>query len=249
MSNSTAAPHARPDFDDDVRRAWDVLKAGGVVIIPTVGYGLLAGSPSSTQKAFDTKRRSTHKRHTLTTDTVGEREIHIMDPRQRDMVDCLVQDYDVPIGVVARYRPEHPLIQSIDPQMLASCTANGSIGILLNAGPINTGIGRLSREALHPVFGSSANLTGTGSKFRLEDIQPEIRAIADLEINHGLRKAHVYGLSSTLINFEDMSVIRVGAYYEVISDALRRHFGVTLPADPGRDKAPHGHLSQLPAFA
>ncbi len=153
------------------------------------------------------------------------------------------------MGVIARYRPDHPLIQKIDPEMLASCTAEGTIGTLLNAGPINSGIGRLSREALHPVFGSSANLTGTGTKFRLQDIQPEIRAIADIEIDHGLRRAHVYGLSSTLINFEDMSVIRVGAYYELISDVLRRHFGVALPADPGRDKSPHGHLSQLPAFA
>ncbi len=249
MSNSTASLVPRLDIEADVRRAWEVLEAGGVVIVPTVGYGLLAGSPASMQQAFDTKRRGTHKRHTLTTDLVGEREIHVMDSRKRDMIDCLIEDYDVPIGTIARYRPDHPLIQKIDPQLLASCTAEGTIGILLNAGPINTGIGRLSREALHPVFGSSANLTGTGSKFRIEDIQPEIRAIADLEIDHGLRKAHVYGLSSTLINFEDLTVIRAGAYYDVISDVLRRHFGVVLPPDPGREKSPHGHMMQLPAFA
>ncbi len=249
MSNLNPTVGPRLNIEDDIRRAWEVLGSGGIAIIPAMGYGLLAGSPAAMRKAFDTKRRGTHKRHALTVDLIGEREIHILDSRKRDMVDCLTVDYDLPVAVAAKYRTDHPLIQKIDPEVLSSCTANGTIATLLNAGPVNTGIGRLAREALHPVFGSSANISGTGTKFRIEDIQPEIRSIADIEIDHGLRRSHVYGLSSTLINFEDMSVIRVGAYYEIISDVLLRHFGVVLPPDPGREKSPHGHLVQLPSFA
>jgi tRNA A37 threonylcarbamoyladenosine synthetase subunit TsaC/SUA5/YrdC len=123
--------------------------------------------------------------------------------------------------------------------------------MLLNGGPIHTEIGRLSREALHPVFGSSANLSGTGTKFRLEDVQPELRAIADIELNYGLRRYHSYRRSSTIINFTDMSVLRIGSCYELIADVLKRHFNVDLPADPGRDVNASGHLQEfaLPSFS
>ena len=41
------------------------------------------------------------------------------------------------------------------------------------------------REQGQPLFGSSANHTGTGVKFRAEDIQPEIRAAAALVVDRG----------------------------------------------------------------
>jgi hypothetical protein len=161
------------------------------------------------------------------------------------MIECVTVDYDLPMGVIAPFRPDHPLIRKIQSELLAASTANGTIGMLLNGGPIHTTIGRLSREALHPVFGSSANLSGTGTKFRLQDVQSELRAIADIELDYGLRRYHLYRRSSTIINFTDMSVVRMGSCYELICDVLKRHFNLDLPQDPGRDVNASGHLQEF----
>jgi tRNA A37 threonylcarbamoyladenosine synthetase subunit TsaC/SUA5/YrdC len=122
--------------------------------------------------------------------------------------------------------------------------------MLLNAGQLFEEVCRLCREAVLPVFGSSANLTGTGPRFRVEDIQPEILEIADVVVDYGLRKCHVYQRSATILKFENGNVecLRIGSYYELISDVLKRHFDVDLPADPGRDVNASGHLQEF-AFA
>lgn len=55
----------------------------------------------------------------------------------------------------------------------------------------------------------------------------------------------MYQRSSTQINFETMEVARIGTCYELISGVLKRHFGWELPADPGREINPSGHLQEF----
>ena len=111
--------------------------------------------------------------------------------------------------------------------------------MLLNAGPFHAEICRLSREACHPLFGSSANLTLSGTKFRVEEIEPEIIDIADIVIDHGLRTYHLYRSSSTLLDLETFQVVRYGACFELIADVLIRHFDIHLPPPP------QGHIFNL----
>ncbi|GEM_PF-103183 len=246
MSKQTNKIAQRLDIDGDIERVFSVLHAGGIAICPnTVGYGIWGGSSKALERIYRTKERGPHKRNALITDEIGQREIHDLEPHKQAMIECVTVDHDLPMGVIAKYRKEHPLLQKVDPDLLRASTAEGTIGMLLNGGKIHSTIGRLSREALHPVFGSSANLTGTGTKFRLEDIQPEIRAIADIEIDYGLRRYHLYQRSSTIINFTDMTVVRMGSCYDLISDVLKRHFKVELPPDPGRNANPSGHQREF----
>lgn len=253
MTARTLPPPGSTRIDPiaDANAAFDVLKDGGIAIAPIrVGYVIWAGSPESADRVFNTKQRGGHKRHAVTVGTVGQPKIHDLDSHKQDMVDCLVEDYDLPLGVVARYRPDNPLVQALDDETLRASSANGKMSILVNAGVLHTEVGRLAYEAKLPIFASSANLTGTGTKFRVTDIQPEVTAIADLVIDYGLRPLHYYRRSSTMIDFEDMEVIRIGTCYELIADVLKRHFDVDLPADPGREVNPSGHLKEfaLPDF-
>ena len=100
--------------------------------------------------------------------------------------------------------------------------------MLLNAGPFHSEICRLSLLEMHPIFGSSANISLTGTKFRVEDIDEEIKNISDVVIDHGLRKYHFYNQSSTLLNVETFEVVRKGSNYEIIADICKRRFGRTL---------------------
>lgn len=237
---------SRPDIKGDARRAMDVIKGGGGVIFPVdVGYTFIGGSAKTLQRIFSTKGRGEHKRNAMVGDLTLHDEIHVLDQRARDMVRAITVDYDLPLGPIAPFRKDHPMIHKLEEYSLRGSTVGDTLAMLVNAGPFHAEICRLSREEGQPLFGSSANLTGSGTRYRVEDIQPELKAVADLIIDHGLRKYHHYRRSATLLNFQTLEVVRVGACYELITDIMKRHFRVELPPDPGLDRLPSGHLREI----
>jgi tRNA A37 threonylcarbamoyladenosine synthetase subunit TsaC/SUA5/YrdC len=121
------------------------------------------------------------------------------------------------------------LLRKLDADTAAASTLNNTVVILMNAGRFHAAITQLSFREGHLLAGSSANRSLSGTKFKVEDIEPEISAIADVIIDHGLQKYHTYKASSTLINVESLEVVRIGSCYENIRYVIERHFGVTLP--------------------
>lgn len=237
----------RPDFAADRDRLWDVLSNGGIAIVPTnLGYGLSGCTTEAVNRINETKGRGAHKRNGMLMGYAIQPELQILDAYQREIVDCVTRDYNLPLGVIAPYRADHPILREVEPELLKSCTARGTMSTALNTGgPFNEHIARLSLEHLRPVFGSSANLTGQGGKVRVEDIEPDIIALADLVLDYGLAPLHHYNIASTQINFMTMKVNRMGAFYDVISGILKRHFDWDLPPDPGREVSPHGLVNEF----
>ncbi len=223
-----------PDVTGDAARAFGVLRAGGIAILPMdVGYSLIGGSEAALERIFATKQRADSKLNAMLGDMALHRELHQLDVRGRDVVRALVEDYDLPLGAIAPARLDHPMLCAMAPGALARSTANGTVLMLLNAGPFHGEICRLSRAAAHPLFGSSANRSLSGTKFRVREIEPEVLAIADIVIDHGLSKYHLYRASSTLLDLETFTVVRYGACFERIADVLARHFHIDLPPPPG----------------
>lgn len=224
---------SREKVNEDARRAFSVLEAGGVAILPmNVGYSAIGGSPAALKKVFDTKRRAPSKLNAMLGDMTLHNELHEVTDRGRDVVRAIVDDLDLPLGAIAPARLDHPILQRMDGDTLDRSSLQGTVLMLLNAGSFHAEICRLSREAAHPLFGSSANVSLSGTKFRVKDIEPELIAIADIVIDHGLRPFHLYEASSTLLNLETFEVVRFGACYELIADAMARYFSVELPAPP-----------------
>ena len=238
-------PEGRLDIAADARRIVNVVKAGGVAVFPTdVGYAGVGGCEAALQRFFRAKGRGAHKRNAMLGNLNISDEVHVMPARSREMIRALVLDHDLPISAIGPFRADHPLPAALEPAALEASTEGGTLAILMNVGALEEVMSRMAHDEGQPLFGSSANLTGTGTKFRAEDVQPEIRAVADLVVDHGLRKYHGYKRSSTMMNFTTMEVVRIGACYELIQDVLRRHFGVELPPDPGIDVVPSGHLRE-----
>ncbi len=216
----------RYDIEGDAARAFAVLRRGGIAILPMdVGYSLIGGSEAALARIFETKGRAADKLNAMVGDGAIHEAIHKVDQRAHDVVQALTVDADLPLGVIAPCDPSHPLLNVIS---LDGSNKDGTIALLMNAGAFHGAISRLSLAAGHPLFGSSANRSLQGTKFRVEDMEPEITAIADIIIDYGLRKYHPYGASSTLLDVMDMTVVRKGACFELIVDVLRRRFDIAL---------------------
>ena len=194
----------------DAEHAMQVMQGGGIAILPNdVGYSLIAASASALHRIFATKRRAPSKLNAMLGNADLHRELHRVSPRGRDIVQAIVHDYDLPLGLIAPCHSDHPLLAKLDPDIYARSTRDDTLLMLLNA-----------------------NLSLHGTKFRVEDMESEITAIADVIVDYGLMKYHPWQSSSTLLNCETLEVVRYGSCFENIADILKRHFKIDLPPRP-----------------
>lgn len=214
----------------DVAALLDALAAGGVGIAPLdVAYAILAATPAGLRRIFEAKQRSWDKPSGLFADWRTSRELHVMEAEKHDMVRSLVEDERVPFSVVAPFRADHPLVAAADPFVVRRSTKDGTMDMLLNAGPFHDAVAAGSRARGMLVFGSSANRSLSGSKYRYEDIDEGVRAAADIRFDYGVsRYANPEGRSSTIIDFRDFTVVRAGVCFEALRDAFKARFGVVL---------------------
>ena len=222
------------DIDGDARRVWDAMQAGGVALLPLdVAYAVAAQTIDAVERTYEAKGRSFSKPCGFLGNFVMMCEVLDVDARAREIVEAVVVDYDLAMSIVGPYHANHEYFARIDPRCIARATKNGTMDILLNAGRLHNALARLAWEHKFPVLGSSANVSLSGSKFRLEDVEPRVREAASIEIDYGLVPLHnPEMISSTIIDLVTLDVHRFGVNYDVIQDILRRHFSITLPDKP-----------------
>lgn len=223
------------DVAGDAARAFAALERGGIAIVPnTIGYSILGGSPEALRRIFTAKGRQASKRNALVANAAWHRDLHACTARGREIVSAVTDSYDLPLGCIAPYRTDHPAILATEPEAVRDSSSGGTMAMLLNAGPFHAALTALSHQAQRLLFGSSANLTLSGTRFCVEEIQPEILALADVVIDHGLQRFHPYASSSTLLNVETLEVVRYGSCFADIAYVLRRHFKIELAPPPDR---------------
>ncbi|MDB5804240.1 MAG: hypothetical protein JWN73_1562 [Betaproteobacteria bacterium] len=233
---NTSATAAMPtnetgrDIGGDAQRVFDVVAGGGVAIIYLdVAYAVLGRSEESVRRIYGAKNRSFSK----PTGIVGSLEIHdalhIMGEREKAVVRAVTVKHDLPLAVVAPFRREHPFLHDMNPFVLDNAVKGDTLNLLLNAGKLRNRIGRLCYEHMLPMVGSSANMSLSGSRYRVEDIEPELTGIADIVIDYGQSRYHnPEGRSSTMIDFRDFSIVRKGVCFDTIAEVMREEFSITL---------------------
>src|ERR1700761_9376 len=126
------------DIQGDARRAFDTLKSGGIAIFPVdVGYTIAGGSQASLQRIFNAKGRAPTKLNAMVGDMTTHRSLHRLDARASAMVAAVTEEYNLPLGVIAPYVEDHPLMKKLDPAALSGSSKNGTIAMLVNAGPFH----------------------------------------------------------------------------------------------------------------
>ena len=226
----TSDPATPAQLRADIARLFETLAGGGFGIVPLdVAYAVVSTTAGGIRSIFETKRRSYDKPSGMFGNWRLSREIHLMDEKRHAMVREIIEDERLPFSVVAPYRADHPLFAAIDPFVMKTSSKGGTLDMLLNAGQFHDAIAEGSVTRGAAVFGSSANLSLSGSKYRYEDIEPAIRDAAAVSFNYGQSKyAHPNGLSSTIIDFTNFSVVRVGHCFDQLARAFAIRFGVTL---------------------
>jgi tRNA A37 threonylcarbamoyladenosine synthetase subunit TsaC/SUA5/YrdC len=207
------------------------LRKGGVAIIPlNVAYGIVGHTESAIRRIFRVKERSFDKPSGCFGNLELSSDLHVLDARGEEIRRALIEEADLPFSIVAPFRRDHPFLAGVDPFVIeTSSKDDGTMDMLMNAGPLHNALADLSRAERVPVFGSSANKSLTGSKFTVGDIEAELRAAADFIIDHGpCRDRNADGLSSTIFDFRDFSVVRRGCRFDELAAFLKARFGIAV---------------------
>lgn len=220
------------DVEQEAAQVLDVLDGGGVAIIPlNVAYAILGRTEAAIRRIFEVKQRSFDKPSGMFGGGAASADLHKLDARGEALRKALIEDADLPFSIVAEYRKDHPLIADVEPFVLQTSTKGPTMDMLLNAGPLHNALAALSHARATPVFGSSANQSLSGSKYRVGDIEQAVIDAADIVIDHGTcRDANDKGLSSTIIDFKDYSVVRSGCRFDEIAAFAKDRFDITLVA-------------------
>jgi tRNA A37 threonylcarbamoyladenosine synthetase subunit TsaC/SUA5/YrdC len=226
----TSDPVPSKQLSADVNALFVALNAGGIGIVPLdVAYAVVATTAVGMRRIFEVKRRSYDKPSGMFGNWQLSREIHRMDDWRHGIVREMIEKERLPFSVVAPFRADHELLATADPFVIEHSSKKGTLDMLLNAGQFHDAIAEGSITKGRAVFGSSANLSLTGSKYRLADIEEPVRAAAAIHFDYGQSKfAHPEGLASTIIDFRDFTVVRIGHRFERLKRAFADRFGVVL---------------------
>lgn len=236
---TTDSPISSDTLQQDAAGLLDVVYHGGVGIIPLdVAYALVAHTEKAVKTIFSAKNRSYEKPNGMLSNVAMSDAIHILPDNKRAMIHTIIEKHNLPFSVVAPFDASHPLFGELDPFVIQNSTKAGTLDMLLNAGQLHNELARQAWENQRPVFGSSANVSLNGSNYRLQDIEEPIREIADFSLDYGVSKyANDKGRSSSIIDFRDFTVIRVGVMFDTLKQIFREEFDTELIITPSTSGA------------
>ncbi len=220
-------PGTLPNVSNDAAQAFQILKDGGLIVAPTdVGYALLTSTPTGIQRIFAAKgRHQTHNIGILGT-YAQHRAIHVLPDARFAFTRVMTEEMGMMVGIVAPFDADnlHPHLAALDAATLDQVTKGNTVCVVIPEGPFCRELVRLCEEESMLVFGTSANATGQGQRFRVADVGDEVLAHADLVVDYGLQKWHTYGSGAVNFDAENMRVLRKGVAYEVFVDRAKRWF-------------------------
>ncbi len=171
--------HNRPrqgqqaDYQDDLHRALEVLRRGGIILYPTDtiwGIGCDATNAEAVARIYELKRRADSKSMLVLVDSLAslERVVKEVPALAYDMIELAIKPitiiYDEGVGLA--------------PNLLAE---DGSIGVRVSREAFSRDLAKALRR---PLVSTSANISGAPTATFFADIAPEIIAGVDYVVGY-----------------------------------------------------------------
>lgn len=188
---------------DNVERAVDILRNGGVVVYPTeTVYGLGADTLSerAVKKVYDIKKRTLDEPISL---AVSSYEM-IGQVAYVDSWELIRRLLPGPVTVLLRKRENVPDILTAHSKL---------VGVRLPMHPVAV---QLIESFGSPITSTSANISGTAPPRKVD----EVKVSADLTLDGGVCK---YGIPSTVVDLLDMNIVRKGANYDEVKMLMEQY--------------------------
>ena len=203
--------------DPDAQRIYDILRRGGLALVPTdVGYGLLAMESEAVERIYALKGRPVTKPCVTVANAAILADVAL--PVGAVVVDWLRHiTRTLPLAVVAPLDPASRLVGSMAPFVRSQATHEGTIAAFFSAGRLVESVAELARADGRLVVGSSANASGTGNNATLAEVPETMRLGADAVVDRGpVRLANPEKIPATILDLTTGRFLRRGVAFEQI---------------------------------
>jgi len=173
LIKSVSLSAAMDNFSNDIRRACDVLRQGGVILYPTDtvwGIGCDATDEAAVQKVFALKRRDDRKAMLVLIDSAARLETYVRDVP--DVAWDLIELADKPLTII------YDGAKNLAPGLLGE---DGSVGIRVTRETFSQ---QLCKQFRKPLVSTSANISGQPSPATFAEISEEIRGGVDYIVEY-----------------------------------------------------------------
>lgn len=161
------------NMEEDLKKALDVLRNGGVILYPTDtiwGLGCDATNEEAVARIYRIKKRSDSKSMLVLMENINLLERY-MEEVPRIAYD-LIEVSDKPLTII------YPGAKNLAANLIA---ADGTIGIRITGESFTR---QLIQRFRKPIVSTSANISGEASPATFAAISPEIREAVDYEVKY-----------------------------------------------------------------
>jgi tRNA A37 threonylcarbamoyladenosine synthetase subunit TsaC/SUA5/YrdC len=199
----------------------DVIQNGGLALVPFgVAYAFLTGSRAPLGRIYELKLRPPHKACPILVSWDDFVDAAQAAPDDLARIQRVVEA-GLPLGVLVKPDWNSSMVRSIPQDCLELLSNNGRLGLFMNMGGMSRELLEAASTAGVRLFGSSANLSGTGNSFSLEDVPDSIVKAMDIVCDAGTCTfANPDRLPSSIVDLETGSLSRRGILHEEIGRLL-----------------------------
>lgn len=208
---------------DAAALAVDVIGDGGLALIPFgVAYAFLTGARAPLERIYELKLRSPDKACPILV-TWEDFVNAVGTPGSGGDLDVVrrIIEAELPVGVLVEPDWNSAMVKSVPRDCLDMLSSGGKLGLFMNMGGMSRHLLEAGNRASVRLFGSSANLSGQGNSFSLEDVPPSIVGAMDVVCDAGTcRFANPGRLPSSIVDFGTRRLTRRGILHEEIGRLL-----------------------------
>jgi tRNA A37 threonylcarbamoyladenosine synthetase subunit TsaC/SUA5/YrdC len=197
------------------------VKAGDLAVVPLdVSYAFLGGSLDALERIYELKLRPASKpcpilaswEHFVDVAAATDDEIARIKP---------VIDAKLPVGVLVKPKHESVVLQAIPRDCSDRLIRNDQIALFMNMGGMSVDLITVANREGVVLFGSSANISGTGNSFSVREIPETMLAATDIVCESGTCKyANSERLASTIVQLDTGELTRRGILHKEIAQLL-----------------------------
>ena len=182
---------------DDLKKACEVLRKGGVILYPTDtiwGLGCDATREDAVKRIYEIKQRSDSKSMLTLVDSTAQLERYVDELPEiaQDLIECS----DKPLTII------YSGARNLAPNLIA---ADGTIGIRVTKEEFSQ---QLCRQFGKPIVSTSANFSGEPSPSNFSEINKELFRLIDYVVNY--RRDEIQkSKPSSIIRLENNGVIKI----------------------------------------
>lgn len=184
-------------MNDDIKKACEVMKAGGLILYPTDtiwGIGCDATNEEAVKKVYALKNRVDNKALIILTDCAGSIESYVQ--KVPDIAWDLIEVADKPLTIIYDHA------KNLAPNLLGE---DGSVGIRVTREEFSQ---KLCERFRRPLVSTSANVSGEPSPANFDEVSDVIKNGVDYIVNYR-QDDHSKSVPSNIIKLGEGGTVKV----------------------------------------